>query len=110
MRLPCTTNFTENFREALYSAKHSNRDKNIKSVLFVLCIFNQSSYPGFRLNNEKYTPYPNEEEYLLPAGIQLELESYKNAVMGEKFVPKEFQNKELFVDTKFHIFYLVKFT
>ena len=69
VRLPCATNFTENFREAMYSAKHVNKDKTIKPVLFVLAIFNEKDYPGFRLNNEKFASYPNEEDVVLPAGM-----------------------------------------
>lgn len=105
--LPCTTNFTENFREALYSAKHVNKDKSIKAVLFVLAVFNEASYPGFRLNNEKYTAYPDEEEAILPAGTSVEVEDYRAVVMGDKYVTKEGQAP--LVDTKFHIIYLVRF-
>lgn len=107
VRLPSTTSFTENFREAIYSARHKNKDKDIRSVVFVLTIFNQDSYPGFRLNNEKYTAYPDEEEYLLPAGLQVEVEDYKKQVMGDKYVPKVGQIEV--TDANFHIFYLVKF-
>ena len=89
IRLPCMTNFTMNFREAVYSAKHVNKNKQIKPVLFVLAIFNEKDYPGFRLNNEKYSAYPDEEEYIMPAGVQLEVEEYKLITMGDKYVPKE---------------------
>ena len=107
IRMPHATNFTENFREALYSAKHVNKDKSIKSVLFVLAIFNEKDYPGFRLNNEKYTSYPNEEDVILPAGIQIEVEAYRMITMGDKYVPKEGQVE--CSESKFHVFYMVRF-
>lgn len=107
MKLPSTTGFTENFREAVYSAKHVNKDKSFKPVLFVLAIFNQRRYPGFRLNNEKYSAYPNEQELLLPAGLELEVEDYRTVVMGDKYVPKEGQVEV--TESKFHVFYLVRF-
>lgn len=61
----------------------------MKHVIFVLAVFNEKNYPGFRLNNEKYTSYPDEEEVLLPAGTQIEVEDYKLIIMGDKYVPKE---------------------
>ena len=73
----------------MYSARHKNKDKTIKPVIFMLCIFNQTDYPGFRLDNEKYTAYPDEEEILLPSGTQVELEEHKVVRMGEHYIPKE---------------------
>lgn len=107
IRLPSTTSFTMNFREAVYSAKHVNKNKMIKPVLFVLAIFNEKDYPGFRLNNEKYSAYPDEEEYIIPAGVQLEVEEYKLITMGDKYIPKEGQVEV--ADSKFHVIYLVRF-
>ena len=63
--MPTITSFTENFRQAIYSARHYNKKKDMKSVVFCLTVFNEISYPGFRLNNEKYSAYPDEEEVLL---------------------------------------------
>ena len=48
----------------------------MQPVLFVLNIFNENNYPGFRLNNEKYSPYPNENEIVLPGGMTVEIEGY----------------------------------
>ena len=37
--------------------------------MFLITIKNQITYNGFRLNNEGYSSYPNEDEYLLMENI-----------------------------------------
>ena len=75
IRLPSITSFSENLREAMFSANiKANKQQQI--VLFMMAFFNQSSYPGFRLSNEKYSPYPDEQEILIPAGCNFEVEGY----------------------------------
>ncbi len=74
--------------------------------MFVLTVFNEINYPGFRLNNEKYSSYPDEEEFLLPAGMQFEIEGYEMLEVN-KFTPKE--GMEELNDRKVHVFYLVRF-
>lgn len=46
-----------------------------KSVLFVFLFKNHEYQKGFRLNQKEYTPYPNDEEFIL-------LEGLKVAVLG----------------------------
>lgn len=67
-----------------------------------MAIFNQDGYPGFRLNNEKYSAYPDEEEILLPAGLQVEVEEYKVEQMGDKYKPKDGQ-----IDMEGHLFQVI---
>jgi len=52
----------------MYAGRHKNTESDIKSCIFCVTIFNELDYPGFRLNDERYTCYPDEEELLLPAG------------------------------------------
>lgn len=75
--LPSVSSFNQNFREAMYSSRHKNESLEIKSCIFCLTIFNEIDYPGFRLNDERYTCYPDEEEVLLPAGCKLEIEGFE---------------------------------
>lgn len=103
---PTITSFSENFRQAVYSSRHYNKNKEMKSVIFVLTVFNEITYPGFRLNNEKYSAYPDEEEVLLPAGTQFEIEGYENIECTD-FTPKEGQ--EDLNGKKIHIIYLIRF-
>jgi len=103
---PTITSFSENFRQAAYSSRHYNKNKEMKSVIFVLTVFNEITYPGFRLNNEKYSAYPDEEEVLLPAGTQFEIEGYEN-IECTAFTPKEGQ--EDLNGKKIHIIYLIRF-
>ena len=56
------------------------RDSDDKCVLFVLLMKNYQGYIGFRLDNELYTPYPHEQEYLLSEGNDihiLDVEEYR---------------------------------
>lgn len=45
-----------------------------KPVLFVITVYNELNYPGFRLSNEKYACYPEEGEVLIPGGEKFEIE------------------------------------
>ena len=70
--IPGNIGFSHILRQALVATK-SSVSKN-KPVLFVMNIFNEINYPGFRLSNEKFTPYPNENEILIPGGTVVEIE------------------------------------
>ena len=50
---------------------------NQRPVLFILNIFNEINYPGFRLNNERYSSHPEEREFLLPGGEMFEVEGFE---------------------------------
>ena len=104
--LPSVSSFNQNFRESMYASRHKNENTDIKSVIFCLTIFNEIDYPGFRLNDERYTCYPDEEEVLLPAGCQLEVEGFEQMEMSE-YTPKEGQ--ENYNGKKFSIVYLSRF-
>ena len=43
---------------------------------------------GFRLSNEKYAAYPDEEEILMPAGMNVEVQGFDSFV-ATKYLPKE---------------------
>ena len=59
------TSATKNLEVALEFSKCERATKDDqKSVLFVYSITNYNGFHGFRLN-DKYTPFPNEHEYLL---------------------------------------------
>jgi len=51
-------------------------------------VLNEICYPGFRLNNEKYCAYPNEQEVLLPGGITVEVEWVDGCDSSKPFKPK----------------------
>lgn len=95
VHLPSITSFTESFRESIYSLNHldfiKNKNKDIKPVIFVLSLFNQTSYQGFRLNNEKYSAYPGEQEILMPAGMKVGIEG-NDLVKVSNYLTKERQN------------------
>ena len=87
VRIPCVTSFTENFRQAVYSC--ANYDQTLKGwypVIFSFAILNQTSYPGFRLNTEKFAAYPDEEEILIPSGINVELEGH-DTLRATRYLP-----------------------
>jgi len=50
-----------------------SKDKNLKPVLFVICMKNYKSYHSFRLNDAKYTAHPYEQEYIMMEGILMHL-------------------------------------
>lgn len=70
--LPGNIGFYEYIRVALCATKNTSTRQ--RPVLFVLNCFNEHNYPGFRLNNEKYSCYPDEREVLLAGGESLEIE------------------------------------
>ena len=48
-----------------------DHDDNKEHVLFVISCQNYEAFPGFRLNHEGYTAYPNEQEVLLSEGCNV---------------------------------------
>lgn len=48
-----------------------SRDMSYIPVLFVISVRNYLGYHAFRMNDERYTAYPQEQEYLLMEGIFL---------------------------------------
>ena len=95
---------------ALCSTKCKNN--NTKPVLFVLNVLNEISYPGFRLNNEKYSAYPNELEVLLPGGITVEVEWVDGCDATKPFKPKGMtfhRDQPNLNGVRMYVIYLIKF-
>jgi len=86
-KLPANMSFYEHLRMALCATK--SRGSQYKPVLFVLNVFNEINYPGFRLNNENYSAYPDEKEVLLPGGEPLEIEWVDGLENDKPFEPRD---------------------
>ena len=54
-----------------YSGCAQEIDPASQSVLFVFLIKNHNGYLGFRLTTEQYSPYHQEQEYLLMEGFDI---------------------------------------
>ena len=85
--------------------KYPNASDTTKKVpvLFFISCQNYEAFPGFRLNNQGYTAYPEEEEVLLSDGCKVYILSVE-----EEFIIKNtsdsfklFNNKKL---TIIHMF------
>jgi len=95
---------------ALCSSKSTS--KELKPVLFVLNVFNEINYPGFRLNNEKYSAYPNEYEVIIPGGETVEVEYVDGLNKDKPFEPKHMyfhKDQPNLNDVRMYIIYLVRF-
>lgn len=63
-------NTSKNLEVALnYTKCHTEYAAEQQPVLFVYSIRNYNHFSGFRLNDKRFTPYPEEEEYLLMDGF-----------------------------------------
>lgn len=70
VKLPCNMSCTQNLGVALGFAVNG-LEQPFKSVLFVISIQNHFGFPGFRLNTENFSAYPQEEEVLLIEGCTM---------------------------------------
>lgn len=68
--LPGNTSFSQDLLVALTFATANARD-DCFPVLFVLSCHNWFSPPGVRMNNEAYTAYPEECEFLMMEGTEV---------------------------------------
>ena len=48
-----------------------NKDEERKAVIFVICCHNFVAPAGIRMNNEAYTGYPSEAEFMLIEGCKV---------------------------------------
>ena len=69
--LPENTSTSMSLKEALVFSKCTSMDTNNLPVLFVFALQNYKGYAGFRLNEDKYSAYPLEEEVLLKEGFEV---------------------------------------
>jgi len=49
----------------------TSNDSKLKPVLFVYSIGNKNGFNGFRLVDNRYTPFPHEQEYLMMEGYYI---------------------------------------
>ena len=78
--LPENTSTSYSIKEALFFSKCTNVDSKNQPVLFVFAIQNFKGFAGFRLNLDKYSAYPAEQEVILKEGFEvhvLKVESVK---------------------------------
>lgn len=68
--MPGNTSCSQSLKIALDFATKEPRPDH-KAVLFVFTCQNFYSPKGIRMNNEAYTSYPSEQEYLLQEGSQV---------------------------------------
>ena len=70
IHLPGCTSTSKNLDVALgFSGCHKNYSADHQPVLFVFSIRNWFGFNGFRLNDYKFSVYPQEQEYLLMEGF-----------------------------------------
>ena len=71
VRMNGSTTILKNLVTALNYSKcaEDKINKNLKPVLFVYLIKNFKHFYGFRLNNQNYSAYPQEQEYLFMEGM-----------------------------------------
>jgi hypothetical protein len=46
-------------------------DKTGRPVLFIIRVWNLSTYPGFRINHTVYTTFQQEKEHVLPQDMKV---------------------------------------
>lgn len=68
--LPGNTSCSQDVTVALNFA-FNNLKKDMRPVLFAICSQNYYNRDGIRMNNEAYSSYPSEEEYLLTEGCEV---------------------------------------
>ena len=73
--LPGNTSTSEIIDVALRFARPNQADDI--PVLFVYYVWNFINYSGFRLNDERYSAFPDECEHLLPEGQQVCVEGFE---------------------------------
>jgi len=75
MKLPGNTSTSRSIMTALTFANtlQQQTTPNKVSVLFIFLIQNHCGFRGFRLNDDKYSAYSHEQEYLLVEGFQVQI-------------------------------------
>ena len=99
--LPGNTSTSEIIDIALRFAKPNEEDE--LPVLFIFYVWNFQNYSGFRLNDERYSAFPNECEHLLPEGQQICVEEYEEIEITNYIY--KFDNSDS-MTSKIHVFYL----
>ena len=69
IKLPGNISTTKSFKQAIACA-HSKSPEFIP-VLFVISVRNYLGYHAFRMSDDRYTAFPEEQEFLLMDGIFL---------------------------------------
>ena len=70
--LPGNTSFSQDLQVAMQFATANPRE-GCFPVIFVMICHNWFSPPGVRMNNEAYTAYPEECEYLMMEGTEVQV-------------------------------------
>ena len=66
------TSTSKNLDVALgFSKCHNNHEENQLPVLFIYSINNFYGFKGFRLNDKRFSVYPEEQEFLLMEGFKV---------------------------------------
>ena len=101
--LPGSTSCSQELKVALgFTFKNVNNDRS--PVLFVISCQNFNSPSGVRMNNEAYTSYPNENEFLLMDGSEVMVIAVERDVIihNEHEEMKCFNNKSLHIIHLYH--------
>ena len=67
VKLKGNTSTTKSFRQALLNL--NSKDASLIPVLFTITVRNYLGFHAFRINDERYTAHPYEQEFLLMEGI-----------------------------------------
>jgi len=79
IKLTGITSTSKNLEVALDISKCDTKyEDHQQPVLFVYCVRNYDGFRGFRMNNSKFTAYPQEQEYLLMEGFQIYVAEVEN--------------------------------